>query len=424
MQKQKLLIIGAVWVEPQSSAAGKRMLQLIEEFRNNNFDIIFATTAQKTTNALDLTNLGVKEVAIALNNVSFDALLKDLQPSVVLFDRFITEEQFGWRVATQLPNALTILDTEDLHCLRKTREICHKKKVSFSVEELLKRDITKREIVAILRCDLSLIISTFEMELLKNTFKIDASILMYLPFLLDEISEKQQKQLQPFKERNHFIFIGNFFHQPNVDAVLTLKKEVWPEVRKQLPKAELHVYGAYVKPQIQQLHNPKEGFMIKGFAANANEVVKNAKVVLAPLNFGAGIKGKLTEAMLCGTPSVTTKIGAEGMHGNLPWNGFVTNDYKDFAKKTIQLYTDEEIWHTSQKNGFSIINQLYSKAKNSKLFFDKLFEIQESLEKHRQVNFLGSLLQHQTLNATKYMSKWIEAKNNPIPNFPKGNSKN
>ena len=411
MQRKSLLIIGAVWVEPNSSAAGKRMLQLIAQFLERDYKITFASPAQKNEKAIDLFSLGINEVAIELNNVSFDIFIKELNPNIVLFDRFMMEEQFGWRVAENCPQAIRILDTEDLHCLRKTRELCLKQQVHFSVDKLLKQDITKREIAAILRCDLSLIISTFEMELLKNRFQIAENILMYLPFLFDEITASQQKKWQSFEEREHFIFIGNFFHKPNVDAVLTLKNKVWTAIRKQLPTVEIHIYGAYVNQQIQELHNKKEGFIVKGFVEDANEVIENAKVVLAPLNYGAGIKGKLTEAMLCGTPSVTTAIGVEGMAGDFPWNGFVADDFSNFALKSAELYTNKPVWEQAQLNGVDIINSIYSKEKNALLFFNKIEEIQQDLEKHRSANFLGSLLQHQTLQATRYMSKWIEEKN-------------
>jgi len=411
LQIKSLLIIGAVWVEPNSSAAGKRMLQLIAQFLERDYKITFASPAQKNEKAIDLFSLGIYEVDIALNNVSFDNFIKELNPNIVLFDRFMMEEQFGWRVAENCPQAIRILDTEDLHCLRKTRELCLKQDVHFSVDELLKQDITKREIAAILRCDLSILISTFEMELLKNTFQIAENILMYLPFLFDEITEIQQKKWLSFEDREHFVFIGNFFHKPNIDAVLTLKNKVWTAIRKQLPKAEIHIYGAYVNQQIQELHNKKEGFIVKGFVEDANEVVENAKVVLAPLNYGAGIKGKLTEAMLCGTPSVTTAIGVEGMAGDFPWNGFVADDFSNFALKSAELYTNKPFWEQAQLNGIDIINSIYSKEKNGHLFFSKIEDIQTNLEKHRVSNFLGSLLQHQTLQATKYMSKWIEEKN-------------
>lgn len=411
--QQQVLIIGYVWVEPKSSAAGSRMLQLIEQFLNQNWTVTFASPAQKSETAASLNSLGVAEVSIALNKASFDTFVKELQPTIVLFDRFMMEEQFGWRVAENCPNALRILDTEDLHFLRKTRHQQLKKGAEFTTEALLKSEDAKREIASILRCDVSLIISTFEMDLLKNTFKIDEKILYYLPFLLEAIDTHQIKKWKSFEERAHFIFIGNFFHKPNVDAVVTLKRKVWPEIRKFLPKVEIHIYGAYLIPRIQQLHNKKEGFIIKGFAENAHEVVGNAKVVLAPLRFGAGIKGKLTEAMICGTPSITTTIGAEGMCGNFPWNGFIEDDFSDFALLSAEIYRNKATWENAQKTGVEIINYIYNKEKLSTPFIQQITEIQKNLEQHRTQNFLGSLLQHQTLQATKYMSKWIESKNSP-----------
>lgn len=411
MSTQQVLIIGYVWIEPNSSAAGSRMLQLIEQFLKQNWKVTFSCPAQKSANAKNLNALGIDTVSIELNKTSFDDFIKQLQPSIVLFDRFMMEEQFGWRVAEHCPKAIRILDTEDLHFLRKVRHQQYKKEEHFTTDALLKSEDAKREIASILRCDMSLIISTYEMDLLKDVFKIDENLLYYLPFLFDKIDEHQIKKWTNFEGREHFVFIGNFFHKPNVDAVLTLKKEIWSAIRKQLPNVEMHIYGAYINQQIIDLHNPKEGFIIKGYATDAKEVVSKAKVVLAPLNFGAGIKGKLTEAMLSGTPSVTTSIGVEGMTKELYWNGFVEDDFTAFSKMAILLYVEKHTWKMAQSNGVKIINSTYDKQKIGKPFINKIEEIQQNLEQHRTQNFLGSLLQHQTLQATKYMSKWIEAKN-------------
>ena len=411
--KQKVLIIGTVWVEPNSSAAGGRMLQLIQLFLAQHWQVTFACASQKSTKETSLTELGVKEVSIQLNSSSFDDFLNELQPTIVMFDRFMIEEQFGWRVSEHCPNALRILDTEDLHFLRKVRHQQYKKGENFSNEALLKAEDTKREIAAILRCDLSLIISSYEMKLLKDLFNIDESLLYYLPFLFNKIDASKTQKWQSFKDKKDFVFIGNFYHKPNIDAVVTLKKQIWSTIKKQLPNVEMHIYGAYVNQQIRDLDNAKEGFLIKGFAENSKSVISKARVVLAPLNFGAGIKGKLTEAMICGTPSITSKIGAEGMHENLSWNGFIENDYKQFAKKAIELYTNKNSWEQSQKNGIEIINQIYDKDKLELLYINRIKQLQENIEQHRTKNFLGSLLQHQTLQATKYMSKWIEEKNKP-----------
>ena len=410
-QVQKLLIIGFVWPEPNSSAAGGRMMQLISLFKKQGFSITFASPAQDSDFMVDLESFGVDKKSIELNNYSFDLFIKELNPTIVLFDRFMMEEQFGWRVAENCPDALRLLDTEDLHCLRLARQKAYKEKRSFNTTDLFLEDVAKREIASILRCDLSLMISEFEMELLESVFKIDKALFYYLPFLLKPINSSDIQKLPSFEERKNFIFIGNFLHEPNWNAVQYLKETIWPLIRKQLPEAILHIYGAYPSQKVLQLHNVKEGFLIMGRANDAQEVVCNARVVLAPLRFGAGIKGKLLEAMQCGTPSVTTTIGGESMHGDLPWNGFIVDEPAVFADRAVQLYQDKNIWLKAQLNGIAIINERYLKKIFEDDFTKKVEMLQTDLQKHRLTNFMGAMLQHHTLNSTKYMSRWIEAKN-------------
>jgi glycosyltransferase involved in cell wall biosynthesis len=389
------------------------MLQLIQIFQTQNWDVSYASTATSSPNAINLANLGIDSHSIKLNSTDFDVFLKKLSPDIVVFDRFIVEEQFGWRVAETLPNTLRILDTEDLHCLRNAREIAVKENSAFNENDILKTDIAKREIASILRCDLSLIISTYEMKLLTNLFHIDKSILHYIPFLLDKIDTEQIKSLPKFEERNHFYFIGNFLHKPNYDAVLYLKKEIWPLIAKQLPQTELHIFGAYPSQKVLQLNKPKERFVIKG-RLDRLEGLKNYKVCLAPLRFGAGIKGKLVEAMQYGTPSVTTVIGAESMHNNLPWNGFLENNTETFCNVSTKLYSDKNTWEQAQKNGFDIINKIYNKDLYTSNLIKKINYLKSHLNKHRLANFMGEVLHHHTLKSTKYLSKWIEEKNKNI----------
>ena len=400
-----VVIIGAVWPEPTSTAAGSRMLQLISLFQKQDYEITFLCSASKSDFSFDLNQISVKTKAIQLNDSSFDAEIKSLNPDAVLFDRFMIEEQYGWRVLENCPNALRVLDTEDLHFLRKAREIAFKQNRELVFEDYIS-DVFKREMASIYRCDLTLLISELEMQLPTETFKIDATLLYYLPFLSEEI----QTNIPSFEERNHFLSIGNFLHEPNWQTVLALKK-CWKSIKKQLPDAELHVYGAYVSEKAQQLHNEKEGFLIKGRAESVLDVYSKAKVLLAPIPYGAGLKGKLFEAMQLGLPSVTTKMGAEAMNGNLNWNGFITSDENDCIEKAIELYTNKALWETAQKNGYEIIEKRFKKELYETDFMNQVESLQEHLNAHRNQNFLGQILQHQSLQSTKYMSKWIEAKN-------------
>ena len=407
----KILIIGIVWPEPNSTAAGNRMLQIIEQFQDQHFEIVFACAAAIGEFSFDLKSINVKMVAIELNNSSFDDFLLELQPEIVIFDRFMIEEQFGWRIAENCPDCMRILDTEDLHFVRNTRLENFKKQQITCNNDYLNSELAMREIASIYRCDVSLIISEVEMEILTSVFKIDCQILCYLPFLLDEIKETDFETFPTFAERQNFVTIGNFRHEPNWNTVLYLKETIWPIIKKQLPQAKMNIYGSYVTQKAMQLHNEKEGFLVNGRAENAQEVIKNARVLLAPIRFGAGIKGKLTDAMQCGTPSVTTSIGAESMRGDLPWNGTIEDYPTAFANAAVALYQDEKLWKKSQKNGAAIINYCFNKKILSELFINKILETKNNLQNHRNSNFIGAILQMQTLKSTKYMSKWIEEKN-------------
>lgn len=409
--QHRVFIVGAVWVEPKSSAAGSRMLQLIHFFLAQNWNVTFGTTSQKNPNSLDLTELGVTEVTLTLNDTSFDELLLKLAPTIVVFDRFMIEEQFGWRVAEQCPKALRILDTEDLHSLRKVRQEAIKNNTEFSNDLLLNSDIAKREIAAVYRCDLSLIISPFEIELLCSVFQVPQSIVYHLPFFFPYIEKQTQNTWLSFKDRKHFVSIGNFLHAPNVDATIQLKKAIWRLIRKEIPEAELHIYGAYPTQQVLQFHNEREGFFVHGFVEDAFKVIEKSRVLLAPLRFGAGIKGKLVDAMLQGTPTVTTAIGAEGMHGEMEWNGFIEDDIEKFAEKAVLLYKDNNLWSNAQEKGVHLINTLYNKEILEKYFLDKIQYCSKNLSEIRNKNFIGKMLQHHLLQSTKYMSKWIEEKN-------------
>lgn len=406
----QILFIGYVWPEPNSSAAGSRMMQLINSLKLADYSIEFATPAQTTEHMVNLEALDVSTTQIELNQSSFDQYIKDLNPDVVIFDRFMMEEQFAWRVEKHCPNALRVLNTEDLHSLRGARHKAIKADTAFKLEDM-HSDLGIREIAAILRSDLTLMISDYECQLLQDKFNVPAYQLMHLPFMLTPLTQDNKDSLPSFEQRAHFISIGNFRHEPNWDAVLQLKTEIWPHIRKQLPKAQLHIYGAYPPPKASQLHNEKQGFLIKGWAEDANKVMASAKICLAPIRFGAGIKGKLVEAMQNGTSSITTPVGAESMHGDLPWNGHICDNTEDFIKAAVSLYQDETLWQENQDKGYQVITQLYNKDEWHNRFIARLAQAKATQAANRQQNFMGLMVRHHSLKSTQYMSQWIEAKN-------------
>lgn len=406
LSHDKVLIIGKVWPEPKSSAAGTRMMQLIYFFKELEAEIVFASTANPSDFQEDLSLYGIETYNIQLNSVSFDDFLIAIKPSVVVFDRFMTEEQFGWRVIEHCPAALRILNSEDLHFLRHAREEALKLNGDLSVLNL-NSEMALREVASMYRVDFTFLVSEFEIELLREKFHFADHKMCYFPLFSNVVSER----LPNFEQRRDFMFIGNFLHAPNWDALCYLKREIWPLIRKKCPQAQVNVYGAYASQKVMDFHNPMDGFLICGRVEDAQAVTLKARVSLAPLRFGAGIKGKLLEAMACGTPTVTTSIGAESMQHNDLWNGAIVDSAEEFAEAATQLYTNPEKWELAQQNGVQILAKRYNYA----IFVESLkreFRTRlKSCEATRSADFLSLLVQHHSLASTKYLSKWIEEKN-------------
>lgn len=404
---KKILVIGYVWPEPTSTAAGCHMMSILRFFKKQNWKVEFSTPCAVSKYMADLEEEGIRSKSIELNSSSFDEYIIDLNPDIVLFDRFMMEEQFSWRVDKNCPNALKILDTEDLQFLRNARHQALKQNKKVSQEDF-NSDLTKREIASILRCDISLIISSYEMQLLTKTFKIDSKILFYLPFMIN-LTTIPRKTLS-YKQREHFITIGNFRHAPNWDSVLNLQK-IWPLIKKRLPKAQLHIYGSYIPQKAMVLDNPKTGFLIKGRAKDVKKVMEKSRVCLAPIRFGAGIKGKLIDSMIMQTPNITTTIGSEGMSDDNLWSGFICDEIDDIVNNAVTLYENKEIWLKAQRNCIEILEKKYDMRVLEKKFLEHILQVKLNLNQHRLDNFIGSILKYHTMASTKYMSKWIEEKN-------------
>lgn len=420
---QKILVIGSVWPEPASSAAGARMLELLELFRAQSWEVIFASAAGLSSHRVNLADLDVQEKIIELNATSFDDFVRAYEPDMVLFDRFYTEEQFGWRVEKNCPHALRVLDTVDLHCLRDGREQMLKKnraddpKQAYalakhaSMETLFRAiadgDVAQREVAAIYRCDLSLIASEFEFALLRSEFSVPAALLHHCKLMRVRACTERPT----FEARTHFISIGNFRHAPNWDAVLCLKQRIWPAIRKALPQAVLHVVGSYPPPKATALHAPAQGFLVQGWVENAHQAMAQARVCLAPLRFGAGVKGKLADAMVCGTPSVTTAIGAEGMHADLPWGGAIANDNTAFVNAAVDLFQNKRHWQQAQERADIIVEECWQAEKMRQALMEALALARQQQQERRTSNFTGAMLRHHHHRSNQYFSQWVALKN-------------
>jgi len=406
---QKVLIIGLIWPELNATAAGTRTLQIIQFFKEQGYHITFSSAAAKTSYSTPLEEPGIDTVQITLNHPSFDQFIKELKPQIVVFDRFLTEEHFGWRVAQQLPQTIRIIDTQDLHSLRKSREKAIKEGIAFSAAYWLRQDLTKRELASIFRSDLSLIISSFELDWLQTHTPIEASMLCYLPFVLNDKEAASMDLGFRYEERSDFVFIGNGKHAPNIDAIEYLKKSIWPLIYKKLPKVSLHIYGPYLPPKILAFHNPRERFFVHGWVEDAKKMMRKARVNISPLRYGAGLKGKLFLAATSGTPSVITNIAAEGSYFD-KITDLMSTDAIDLAKKAIDLYQDRELWQKSQQQGFNLLRKHFEKKEQESNLINALQNLIKDLMLHRDRNIIGSILMHHSMLSTKYLSQWITLK--------------
>ena len=398
------LIIGKVWPEPNSTAAGWRTLDLFGVLSKMGYACHFACAAQPNEHCADLNEQAVQTHSIGLNSDSFDEWIEKLDPEIVVFDRYMTEEQFGWRVSKSCPNALRILDTSDLHCLREARRESVEKDRALN----LYNKIALREVASIYRSDLTLMISKAEIEILLSSFSIHpSSLLTYFPFTVDL---KNTRTEPLFEDRKHCTMIGSFMHPPNVDSVKWCISKIWPQVRKALSGVELHIYGSYSDKFVASFKE-KDGVILKGRAENVSETLMRYRLNLAPLRYGAGLKGKVLDGFISGTPTVVTPVAAEGICKVDTFMGMVSDKPEAIAREIIDLYLNREKWAQCQQQGTAILRDKFDQEEHFARLTEAIQEAKEQKQNRRNQNFVGQMLRHHNHASTEYMSRWIQAKN-------------
>mmetsp|Transcript_20980 Transcript_20980/g.34198 ORF Transcript_20980/g.34198 Transcript_20980/m.34198 type:complete len:425 (+) Transcript_20980:110-1384(+) len=413
------VVLSSIWPEVSSSAAGVRTFQLLQLLRRSDKikRVVFVTTsARKEIHAGELERVGVECRTCQSNRAEgIETILGDVKPDLAVFDRFLSEELFSFHIHKHFPDCLRVLDSQDLHSLRESRRHVIKKQngsVIDAVRRVPKFDepLLLRELSAIHRCDLTLLVSDAEEKLLMDHYGIMKSKLALCPLLFDD---KQRKEVPPFGGRQHFVSIGTFRHAPNCDSVEWLSSEVWPRIRERLPNAEIHIYGSYLKHNFQSMSNKKTGFLVKGFMDNLDSL-QNYRVCLAPLRFGAGIKGKIIDAWRYGVPVVTTPIGSEGMtlhSGGREWGGeYECYNPEDLVEASCRLYEKPVQWESCQQTGYNILETRFNQQESTLHVMDTLLEKLSTFQADRATDPTMNLLWWQGNRASEYFSRWIELK--------------
>lgn len=406
MGKQAVLFV-YVWPEPQSSAAGVRTYALLEALKADGYSLTAVSPSGTSPWSEKLNALGIATLTCDPNaSEDTDHKLQALSPSLVVYDRFVMEEQFGWRARGFWPEALHLVDTQDLHSLRRARERLVAKGATGDslrnppVEEM--GEDLLRELASLYRADGALVVSCFEERLLLG-LGYPRESLLHLPFptLTDTAAPA-------FAQRSGFCFLGNFRHPPNLDGVRWLLAELWPRVRSALPSVELHLYGAYPPAEISR-HKGEQGMFAHGPVADHRAALRKHRALLAPLRFGAGIKGKVLEAFGTGTPVVGTALSFEGMGEGCP--GLAADTTAAFTQACRAVHEEEAIWAKESGAGLRFAKHHLDAGILGRQFLDFIGDKARTLPEIRRLNLTGAMLRHQQHNSTKYFSRWIEAKN-------------
>jgi glycosyltransferase involved in cell wall biosynthesis len=246
------------------------------------------------------------------------------------------------------PRAKLIFDTVDLHYLREQRGFELEKK-----PELARRAAATKaqELKLIRESDVTLVVSEVEQALLATDApgaRVD---------VLSNVHEVYGCR-RPFAERRDLVFVGGFQHPPNTDAVTWFVRDVFPLVRAKLPECRFHVIGSKVPPSITTLADAH--VIVHGYVEDIAPYMDGCRVSVAPLRYGAGVKGKVNMAMSHGLPVVATSVAVEGMHVAIGDDVLVGDDAAAFAEAVIRAYGDEALWNRLSEHGLDNVRRHFS----------------------------------------------------------------
>jgi GT2 family glycosyltransferase/glycosyltransferase involved in cell wall biosynthesis len=256
------------------------------------------------------------------------------------------------------PQSRIIFDTVDLHFLREESEA----RLTRDPEVQRKaRETRRREYELIDQSDETWVVSSTEQQLLQEKWP-DKSIQL-ISNIVDVPGSKTS-----FALRRDWLFIGGFQHPPNIDAVLFFLKEIYPLVSEHLRDAKFYIIGDNVPPEIVAL--AAERIVVAGLQRDVRPFFESVRLSVAPLRFGAGVKGKINQSMAFGVPVVATSIGVEGTELRDREEILVADQPEDFARALIELYESEALWKRLSENGIKKTRELYStEAARKKLEF-------------------------------------------------------
>ena len=267
---------------------------------------------------------------------------------IIILSRPHIAAQYIDTILEYAPHCRIVYDTIDLHYVRLYRQAMIEKN-SEIVEEAKK--IKEIEMRLIKSSNATFVVTKKEAAILKDE---DSSV---NPVVLPNI-HIPPKNILPFEDRQDIVFIGGFQHTPNVDAAIFLTNEIFPVIKKRIKNVKLFIVGSNPPDQIKALAS--EDTIVTGYVPDIAPYFERFKVMVAPIRYGAGVKGKITESMSFGLPVVTTTVGAEGLDMIDGDSILVANSPEEFASKTAKIYSDKLLWNKISANSRELATKRYS----------------------------------------------------------------
>ena len=265
---------------------------------------------------------------------------------LIILHRFQVVEQTLADIRTFAPQAAVAFLNADLHYLREEREA----RVHNDLEKGAAAAKTKaRELAVVRAVDFTLSHSIAELEILRSEAP-DA------PLMLLPLTQEAEPTTQEFDERHGVGFLGGFNHPPNLHAVEFFIREVWPFVKEQYPDESFFIAGSHIPRSIRKLDGV-DGIQILGFVKNLDDFFGRVKATVAPLRFGAGIKGKVIASLAHGVPCIGTSIASEGTFLTPGENFVLADDADAMARETIDLLKDRHRWRRLREAGLDYVAQ-------------------------------------------------------------------
>jgi O-antigen biosynthesis protein len=269
---------------------------------------------------------------------------------LVILWRAVVATQYLRLVRRAAPDARIVFHTVDLHYLREERQA----RLDGSQEMAAEAERTRiGELAAIGDADCTILVSGHEAAVIGSVMP-DAKIRV-IPLVVEIPG-----CLAPLEQRRDVVFIGGFRHQPNIDAVMFLASEVWPRVRRALPSARLIIIGADPPADIERLDDPEKGVEIRGWVEDLTQPLRSCRLTVAPLRFGAGVKGKIVTSLAHGVPCVATPVAVEGMGLKPGRHVLVAEQPSALAAAIVELYGNAQLWHALSEAGLDFARRHFS----------------------------------------------------------------